>query len=141
MIFFLQIASSNIFYFSEPYLESIPQFHIVLCLILTNTSKGPTPQSVFISLALSIFSGGFGIAKSMKTGPFKMVPITGGFLDGFVSLSFPAVMFSVIATFVGKGFMLPVVADGGGGGLIFSKVAMWMALNLLPQFIYVSIAT
>ena len=77
----------------------------------------------------------------MKTGPCKMVPITGGFLDGFVSLGFPAVMFSVIATFIGKGFMLPVVADGGGGGLIFSKVAMWMALNLLPQFIYVSIAT
>ena len=43
-----------------------------------------------------------------------------------------------MSTFVGKGFMLPVVADGGGGGLILSKVAMWMALNLLPQFIYVS---
>ena len=56
-----------------------------------------------------------------------MVPITGGFLDGFVSLGFQAVVFSVIATFVGKGFMLPVVADGGGGGLILSKVAMWTA--------------
>ena len=67
-----------------------------------------------------------------------MLPHNSGFLDGFVSLGLPAVMFSIIATFVGKGFMLPVVADGGGGGLIFSKVAMWMALNLLPQFIYVS---
>ena len=68
-----------------------------------------------------------------------MVPSTSGFLDGFLSLGFPAVVFSVIATLVGKGLLLPVVADGGwGGGLIFSKVAMWVALNLLPQLIYVS---
>ena len=67
-----------------------------------------------------------------------MVPSTSGFIDGFVSLSFPAVVFSVIATFVGKALLLPVVADGQGRGLIFSKVAIWMALNLLPQFIYVS---
>ena len=73
-----------------------------------------------------------------------MVPSTSGFLGGFLSLGFPAVVFSVIATSVGKGLLLPVVADGGedgdpeGGGLIFSKVAMWMALNLLPQLIYVS---
>ena len=72
-----------------------------------------------------------------------MVPHTSGFLDGFVSLGFPAVMFSIIATFVGKGLLLPVVADSfgvssGAGGLVFPKVAMWMALNLLPQFLYVS---
>ena len=68
-----------------------------------------------------------------------MVPSTSGFLDGFVSFGFPSVVLSVIVTFVAKGLLLPVVADGGfGKGLIFSKIAMWMALNLLPQFIYVS---
>ena len=68
-----------------------------------------------------------------------MVPTTSGFLDGFVSLGFPALVVSVIATLVGKGLLLPAVADiRGPGGLAFYKVAMWMALNLLPQFIYVS---
>ena len=99
----------------------------------------PLSQSVFVTLALSIFSGGFGIAKFMKTGPCKMVPSTSGFLDGFVSLGFPAVVFSVIATIVGKGLLLPVVSqDVQNWSLSVSKVAMWMALNLLPQFIYVS---
>ena len=68
-----------------------------------------------------------------------MLSSTSGFLDGFVSFGFPSVALSVIVTFVAKGLLLPVVADGNyQEGLIFSKVAMWMALNLLPQFIYVS---
>ena len=122
-------------------MESIPQILILICLFASNDRIS---GSVAITLAVSIFSGSFGIAKFMKTGPCKMVPSTSGFLDGFLSLGFPAVVFSVIATCVGKGLLIPVVADGGedggpeGGGLIFSKVAMWMALNLLPQLIYVS---
>ena len=107
--------------------------HVLICLLVSNDKS--VPGSVPYTLALSIFSGGFGIAKFMKTGPCKMVPNTSGFLDGFIRLGFPAVMFSIIATFVGKGLLLPVFADGAGG-LLFSKVAMWMALNLLPQFIY-----
>ena len=68
-----------------------------------------------------------------------MLSSTSGFLDGFVSFGFPSVVLSVIVTLVAKGLLLPVVADGNyQEGLIFSKVAMWMALNLLPQFIYVS---
>ena len=107
------------------------------------TSNATPPEvvwsgSVPFTLALSIFSGGFGIAKFMKSGPCKMVPSTSGFLGGFVSLGFPAVLVSVIATFVGKGLMLNAVAEDGPRGIAFYKVAIWMALNLLPQFIYVS---
>ena len=46
-------------------------------------------------------------------------------------------MLSVIATFVGKGLMLAVVAQVDQG-IDFSKAAMWMAFNWLPQFLYVS---
>ena len=107
------------------------------------TSNATPPEvvwsgSVPFTLALSIFSGGFGIAKFMKSGPGKMVPSTSGFLGGFVSLGFPAVLVSVIATFVGKGLMLNAVAEDGPRGIAFYKVAIWMALNLLPQFIYVT---
>ena len=119
-------------------MESIPQIHVVLCLVISNATHGEVPASVLVTFALSIFSGGVGIAKFMKTGPCKIVPCTSGFLDGFVSLGFPAVVFSVIATLVGKGLLLPVVAYGRGARLIFSNVAMWMALNLLPQLTYVS---
>ena len=106
---------------------------------MVSNGDNPFDGSVFVTLAISIFSGGFGIAKFMKTGPCKMVLGTSGFLDGFVSLGFPALVFSVIATFVGKGLLLPVVAMvGAAGGLDFYKVAMWSTLNFLPQFIYVS---
>lgn len=118
----------------EPNLEAIPETYIVLAYSISD--GGWLGWGFLVSLVISIFSGGFGIAEFMKTGPCKMIPSTSGFIDGFVSLGFPAVVFSIIATFVGKGLSLTVVALDGGAGLIFSKAAMWMALNLLPQFIY-----
>ena len=96
------------------------------------------PQSVPFTLILSVLSGGFGIAKFLKSGPCKIIPGDSGFLDGFVSLGFAGVILSVIATFVGKGLMLAVVAQDDQGMLDFFKAAMWMAFNWLPQFLYVS---
>jgi hypothetical protein len=95
------------------------------------------PPSVPFTLILSVLSGGFGIAKFLKSGPCRIIPNDSGFLDGFVSLAFTGVMLSVIATFVGKGLMLAVVAQVDQG-IDFSKAAMWMAFNWLPQFLYVS---
>ena len=121
-------------------MEAVPQIHILICLFVSNDSdvlSGPVP----FTFATSVFSGGFGIAKFLKTGPCKSVPGSSGFLDGFVSIGFPAVFLSVIATFVGKGFMLPVVAKSWGNGpgaLVFYRVVIWVGLNLVPQFIYVS---
>mgnify|MGYP001479880328 CR=1 FL=1 len=66
---------------------------------------------------------------------FRWCYITAVFLN---REELPVVVFSIIATFVGKGLLLPVVAYRKGEGLIFSKVAMWMGLNLVPQFLYVS---
>jgi hypothetical protein len=134
---FKALASTTYsFFFIEPNLEAIPETYIVLAYSISE--GGWLGWGFLVSLVISIFSGGFGIAEFMKTGPCKMIPSTSGFIDGFVSLGFPAVVFSIIATFVGKGLSLTVVALDGGAGLIFSKAAMWMALNLLPQFIYVS---
>ena len=87
-------------------------------------------------MATSIASGGIGIAKFMKAGPCKI--INGGFLDGFASLGFPAVVLSIISTLLGKGFLLPVVANDYGS-LNFLMVLMWIGLNMIPPLIYVSI--
>ena len=125
----------SVLIFSEPFLESIPQIHILMCLIVSNNSF--ISGYVAFTIISSVLSGGFGIAKFMKTGPCKMVPSTTGFIDGFVSLGFPAVVLSVIATVLGKGLMLPVVVEGADG-IIFANVVMWMGFNLLPQMVYVS---
>ena len=120
-------------FLSEPFLESTPQIHILICLLVSNDDDIP-------ALFLSVISGGLGIAKFLKTGICKIIPRKSGYFDGLVSLGFPAVVFSIIVTFVGKGLLLPVVAYKKGEGLIFSKVAMWVGLNLVPQFSYVSIS-
>ena len=134
---FKALASTTYsFFFIEPNLEAIPETYIVLAYSISD--GGWLGWGFLVSLVISIFSGGFGIAEFMKTGPCKMIPSTSGFIDGFVSLGFPAVVFSVIATFVGKGLMLNAVAEDGPRGIAFYKVAIWMALNLLPQLIYVS---
>ena len=114
-------------------MESTPQIHILICLLVSNDDDIP-------ALFLSVISGGLGIAKFLKTGICKIIPRKSGYFDGLVSLGFPAVVFSIIVTFVGKGLLLPVVAYKKGEGLIFSKVAMWVGLNLVPQFSYVSIS-
>ena len=94
---------------------------------------------ILLTFASSVFSAGFGIAKFLKTGPCKIIPSNTGFLDGFVGLGFPVVALSIIATLLGKGFMLAIVAsDFGQGGLKFTKVVMWVGLNWIPSLIYVS---
>ena len=133
--FYSQLQSIYSTFFSEPFLESIPQIHILMCLIVSNNSF--ISGYVAFTIISSVLSGGFGIAKFFKTGPCKILPRSSGFLDGFVSLGFPAVLLSVIATLLGKGLMLPVVVEGADG-IIFVNVVMWMGFNLFPQFLYVS---
>ena len=90
---------------------------------------------------MSILSGGLGIAKFLKGGPCKVLPETSGFLGGFVSLGLPAVVLSIIATILGKGFMLPIAAynsENYGFGLRFADIAMWIGFNWIPSLIYVS---
>ena len=116
-------------------MESIPQIHILMCLIVSDNSF--ISDYVAFTIICSALSGGFGIAKFLKTGPCKMIPSSSRFLDGFVGLGFPAVVLSAIATLLGKGLMLPVVVEGADG-IIFANVVMWMGFNLLPQMVYVS---
>ena len=138
----------NISYFSfvEPFLESVPQIHILLCLAV---SEGTRTNSIvdfkrrdtlfIMTFATSVFSGGLGIAKFLKVGPCKFLSSKSGYLGGFVSLGTPFVVLSIITALVGKGLMLPVIAFDRRLGLSFHKVAVWIALNLVPQLCYVSI--
>ena len=91
-----------------------------------------------LAFATSIFSGGFGIARFLKAGPCKMIPSNSGFLDGFVGLGLPAVVLSVLATLLGKGILLPVMAEDDRRELSFAKAVMWLGINLVPSMIYVS---
>ena len=122
-------------------IESVLQIHILTCLSISNERfKYDTDHTWFlITLTISVFNGGFGITKFLKTGPCQIIPRSSGFINGYVSLGLPPLVLSIIATLLGKGFMLAIVAsDFGQGGLKFTKVVMWVGLNWIPSLIYVS---
>ena len=127
-------------FFAEPFLESMPQVYVLICLSVSNDID-LLPSFIF-TLAISLLSGGFGITKFLMKGPCKIIPSESGLLDGLVSLGFPTCFLTILSTLFGKGILLPIVAwelrPWHLGRLNFAKTGMWIGFNLLPQFIYVS---
>ena len=128
---------------TEPYLEAVPQFLLLLCLAISDNVNVNKQPLFLLTVFTSVLSSVMGMAKFLMKGPCKMIPSTSGFLDGFFSFGFPPLFFSIFSTLFGKAVILPAVAHNGfayhtEGNLITSKVFMWMGFNVLPQFVYVS---
>ena len=100
---------------SEPFLESIPQIHILLVILsqtLTNSShelvvgKSRSDQILFwTTFSLSVFSATFGIAKFLKVGPCCLVSSHGP-LGGLGSIGFLTLMLNIASTLLLKGILL-----------------------------------
>ena len=140
--------------FSEPFLESTPQLHILLCLWLQeNKLIADGNQTFFIvTLATSIFSTAFGISKFLKSGPCRLVP-NEGCLGGYGTLGFILLFLSVTSNLASKGILLGISGIDGLEGIVLpdnSSVARrdglskvnaifsWVGLNIAPQLVYVS---
>ena len=138
-------------FFSEPFLESVPQVHILLPLALSNEHLFIESLILFIvTFTTSVLSASLGIAKFLKLGPCRLIP-NEGILGGFGSLSFLMLLFNVLSTIVAKGLIL--VGSGSSNRYSTSpgldlfrddyntfkgvKYLLWITLCILPQLIYV----
>ena len=86
--------------FSEPFLESVPQVHILLTLWLEENHlfEGDDVKTFFLfyaKVATSIVSASLGIAKFLKLGPCRLIP-NEGILGGYGSLSFLLLLFCLL---------------------------------------------
>ena len=96
---------------SEPFLESIPQIHILLTIWVqdSRTAIGEDKDWNIVlfltTFSLSVFSATFGIAKFLKVGPCRLVSSHGP-LGGLGSIGFLTLMLNIASTLLLKGILL-----------------------------------
>ena len=132
---------------SEPFLEAVPQIHILLVLwVLNSKINYQLNRGLFIATFItSVLSATLGIAKFLKIGPCRLVPDQGP-LSGHGTLSFLILMLNIKFTLISKGIMLPAIGYGIYYGEPFealtrqpsTMIGVWLSICYLPQFIYVS---
>ena len=60
---------------------------------------------------------------------------------GFVSLGYPAVVLTIFATLIGKGIVFPFLAsvkEGRDFVFNYDRATIWIGINFIPPFLYVS---
>ena len=87
----------------------------------------------FITLAISVFSGSFGIAKFLKLGPLQIVP------SQKLHFGFILVFLSIAATLCAKASVLAFVINNNSSPDKFPQLCLiWIGTCVLPQLILVS---
>ena len=125
-------------------MEAVPQVHILVAIYFRNKNfivnpLEPSPlvfisqqNLFFVTLAISVFSGSFGIAKFLKLGPCKIVP------SDKLHFGFVLVFLSIAATLCAKACVLALAINNRDDS--FAPIcAIWISTCVLPQLIFVSI--
>jgi len=148
ILFWWHLNSELILSFiSEPFIEAVPQMHILLILFMLNplATYFLNPNLFIATFTTSVFTATLGIAKFLKIGPCRLIPDQGP-LGGHGTLAFLMLMLNIASSIVSKGIMLPAIGFGAfeffGGGPISKSPSMvigvWIAICYLPQLVYVS---
>ena len=138
--------------FSEPFLEALPQVHILITLASMDYYLISDGNSDLFRLTLfsSFLSASFGIAKYLKTGPCRLLPEE-GLCGGFMHMGFIFTFLNVAAMILSKAFMLisMVIASNAfsddlfwGGSHRFDfkmTIITWFMICYLPNLIHVCI--
>ena len=113
----------------EPFLESVPQVHIILMVTIGSTATvDPTAPLAIATFSLSVFAAAFGITKFFSVGPCRLIPYDK------MNLGFFLMMLNVASCLVGK------LALAGGNGTNFAyEIGTWVSLSIVPQVVFVSI--
>ena len=127
-------------WFSEPFLESIPQVFILLCILTAGQGDKIFELDYFLfwsTCVTSVFSAALALTKFLKNGPCRLLP-TSGLLAGFCHCGF-IVTFLVNLFCLGfKGFTLGLLLNVAFKNT-FKTTGVWMCSNMIPQFVFVSI--
>ena len=121
--------------FSEPFLESLPQVHLILLIVVTGISgssgRGIDNSSwqTVLTFSLSVISACFGMSKFFNVGPSRLIPYDK------MNLGFFVLMVNIASCFIGKLFFLAFVE---GRPPSFRTIIIWSLLSLVPQMIFVS---
>ena len=127
---------STMYHFSEPLVESIPQFFIMIYIIINNRNGDTISFDNFFwsSFASSVFSSAFVLTKQLKVGPCQLMP-----KDKF-GLTFMLIFFGNIFGLLGKGCLLNVWGSYmklRGYGVSYGPIMM-IITSILPPIIFVS---
>ena len=119
----------------EPFLESVPQVHIILMVTIGAWGKTVDPLAplAIATFSLSVFSAAFGITKFFSVGPSRLIPYDK------INLGFFLMMLNVASCFVGKGVLLAFATAGLPKSNYAFAIGTWVSLSLVPQILYVSI--
>ena len=128
--------------FAEPFVESIPQLHFTLILIVSGYGGTIGSESPFFwfSFITSVVSGTFGLSKIIRNGPAKfmsksrtikpLIKVKGQFL----------LLLTILLSIIGKATWLGTAISFYyyNFGTIQYIVFTWMSISLLPHFLFVS---
>ena len=136
-------------FITEPFLESVPQVHILLMVLANiniactswgqNYKKYGVDFNAFFTFSTSILSAAFGISKFIKSGPCHILK-SDSFLMGFATLSYILVLGNIIATFLSKAFLIIFYLSYkyDDGNIDLQRIAI-LSLNYIPQLVHVSL--
>ena len=116
--------------FAEPFLESLPQVHLIMAIVLRGPASLQNSSQSNGTFLLSVFSACFGMSKFFNVGPSRLIPYDK------MNLGFFVLMVNIASCFIGKGLLL-VHANGDLQG-VYKRFLTWITLALLPQIIFVS---
>merc|ERR1711971_403235 len=118
----------------EPFLESIPQVHLILLIVGTGIGGrfGIYNSSLQCSLtfSLSVISACFGMSKFFNVGPARLIPYDK------MNLGFFVLMVNIASCFIGKGFFLAFIEEGSPSLRTIIICIIWSLLSLVPQMIF-----
>ena len=144
------------FYISEPFVESIPQTHIMMTLLFifnpdkmaqlggedNNLVTQHTPLDgadlITLKFILSVLTSSFGIANFLARGPFRAIS-KDGHCDGYLKGSFFTILFASSLWMVGKPFWLVPALLKFNADKHFIPIIniIWIGFSLILQGIVV----
>jgi len=120
----------------EPFLESVPQVHIILLVVFAgNAHIDFYNVQTILTFSLSVFSAAFGMTKFMSVGPCRLIPYDK------INVGFFLVLLSNASCLVGKGILLPFSLHAPDRMETYViKVGYWVTLSLLPSLMFAFIS-
>ena len=133
-------------FFPEPFLESIPQSHVLLVVLIQslpqywnqvhyNIGVVDTTDPFFLATFISsILSASFGVSNLLKLGPCPLVP------QNKFGVVFLMIFLSILGGLAGKGMMVAFVFGGyaEGSHQRFSCLALLFCSSYLLPMLFVS---